>query len=190
MFVARGRDAAGLGRRRGARASASPSELGARRRGERARRRSPCDVVVTVTPGREVLFPEARSEPGQHVALMGADGPGKAEIAVEELAPRADLLRRLGAGEPRRRARCRGRGRRRGARRRHRARRRARRRGRRAAASAGEITLFDSTGLAIQDLAIAQAASSRRRRARPASGSSCRRAATRPSSRAGSKSSS
>ena len=43
------------------------------------------DVVVTVTPGREVLFPEGTLRPGQHVSLMGADGPGKAEIAVEEL---------------------------------------------------------------------------------------------------------
>ena len=44
------------------------------------------DVLVTVTPGREVLLPEGSLRPGQHVSLMGADGPGKAEIAVEELA--------------------------------------------------------------------------------------------------------
>src|SRR4051794_323835 len=43
-------------------------------------------VVVTVTPGREAVFPEGSLQPGQHVSLMGADGPGKAEIAVEELA--------------------------------------------------------------------------------------------------------
>src|SRR3989440_203683 len=43
------------------------------------------DVLVTVTPGREVLLPEGSLRPGQHVSLMGADGPGKAEIAVEEL---------------------------------------------------------------------------------------------------------
>src|SRR5215208_5577037 len=43
-------------------------------------------VVVTVTPGREPVFPEGSLRPGQHVSLMGADGPGKAEIAVEELA--------------------------------------------------------------------------------------------------------
>jgi len=44
------------------------------------------DVVVTVTPARKVLFEEGALRPGQHVSLMGADGPGKAEIAVEELA--------------------------------------------------------------------------------------------------------
>jgi alanine dehydrogenase len=44
------------------------------------------DVVVTVTPGREILFPPGSLRPGQHVSLMGADGPGKAEIAPEELA--------------------------------------------------------------------------------------------------------
>ena len=43
------------------------------------------DVVATVTPGREVLFPAGSLRAGQHVCLMGADGPGKAEIAVEEL---------------------------------------------------------------------------------------------------------
>jgi ornithine cyclodeaminase/alanine dehydrogenase-like protein (mu-crystallin family) len=43
------------------------------------------DLVATVTPGREVLFPSGSLRPGQHVSLMGADGPGKAEIAVEEL---------------------------------------------------------------------------------------------------------
>jgi alanine dehydrogenase len=44
------------------------------------------DVVVTVTPGHEIVFPEGSLQPGQHVSLMGADGPGKAEIAVEEMA--------------------------------------------------------------------------------------------------------
>src|SRR6185437_14895926 len=44
------------------------------------------DRVVTVTPGNEVLYPEGSLQPGQHVSLMGADGPGKAEIAVTELA--------------------------------------------------------------------------------------------------------
>jgi alanine dehydrogenase len=44
------------------------------------------DLLVTVTPGREVLLPEGSLRPGQHVSLMGADGPGKAEIAVAELA--------------------------------------------------------------------------------------------------------
>jgi alanine dehydrogenase len=44
------------------------------------------DLVVTVTPGREVVFAEESLRSGQHVSLMGADGPGKQEIAVEELA--------------------------------------------------------------------------------------------------------
>jgi ornithine cyclodeaminase/alanine dehydrogenase-like protein (mu-crystallin family) len=44
------------------------------------------DLLVTVTPGREILLPEGSLRPGQHVSLMGADGPGKAEIAIEELA--------------------------------------------------------------------------------------------------------
>jgi ornithine cyclodeaminase/alanine dehydrogenase-like protein (mu-crystallin family) len=44
------------------------------------------DLLVTVTPGREVLLPKGSLHPGQHVSLMGADGPGKAEIAVAELA--------------------------------------------------------------------------------------------------------
>lgn len=44
------------------------------------------DLIVTVTPGREIVFGEGALRPGQHVSLMGADGPGKAEIAAEELA--------------------------------------------------------------------------------------------------------
>ena len=44
------------------------------------------DLLVTVTPGREVLLEEGSLRRGQHVSLMGADGPGKAEIAVAELA--------------------------------------------------------------------------------------------------------
>jgi len=103
------------------------------------------------------LFPEGSLREGQHVSLMGADGPGKAEVATSELG-RADLfcddweqashggelaagveagvvtqdrvteIGRVLAGEAE---------------------------GRR---SAEDITLFDSTGLAIQDLAIAKAA--------------------------------
>jgi len=139
-----------------ARREAVASRLGARaaRSAEEALR---CEVVVTVTPGQEVLYPEGSLEAGQHVSLMGADGPGKAEVAVGELrrarlfcddweqashggelaaAVEAGLVTRdrvieLGAvltGETD---------------------------GRR---SASEITLFDSTGLAIQDLAIARVA--------------------------------
>ena len=115
------------------------------------------DIVVTVTPGKEILLGEGSLRAGQHVSLMGADGPGKAEIAVAEIArthvfcdeweqashggelaaavaagaiARADVTE-LGAvltgGAEGRRG-------------------------------SDEITIFDSTGLAIQDLAIAIAA--------------------------------
>jgi alanine dehydrogenase len=115
------------------------------------------DVVVTVTPGREILLGEGSLRPGQHVSLMGADGPGKAEIAIGEIArsrvfcddweqashggelaaavaaggiSRGDVteLGEVLTGEAE---------------------------GRR---SADEVTIFDSTGLAIQDLAVAIAA--------------------------------
>jgi ornithine cyclodeaminase/alanine dehydrogenase-like protein (mu-crystallin family) len=112
------------------------------------------DVVATVTPGREILFPPGSLRPGQHVSLMGADGPGKAEIDVEELlrsrvvvdewgqaSHNGDIARAVVAGalghadvtelghillgeEPGREAE-------------------------------DEITVFDSTGLAVQDLAVA-----------------------------------
>ena len=38
-----------------------------------------------MTPGADVLYSEGSLEAGQHVSLMGADGPGKAEVAIEEL---------------------------------------------------------------------------------------------------------
>jgi alanine dehydrogenase len=44
------------------------------------------DIVVTVTPGHEVVFADGALRPGQHLSLMGADGPGKAEVAGGELA--------------------------------------------------------------------------------------------------------
>jgi ornithine cyclodeaminase/alanine dehydrogenase-like protein (mu-crystallin family) len=115
------------------------------------------DAVVTVTPGREILFRSGSLRPGQHVSLMGADGPGKAEVAVEELARATifcddweqashggELAAAVAAGVLRGTA--------------------VRQLGDvLAGAAAGrtdddEITLFDSTGLAIQDLAIALAA--------------------------------
>ena len=112
------------------------------------------DLLVTVTPGREPLLSEGSLRPGQHVSLMGADGPGKVEIAARELArihvfcddwtqashggevaaaveagllTRADVTQ-LGdvlAGSSSGRT------------------------------SADDVTAFDSTGLAIQDLAVA-----------------------------------
>jgi len=141
------------------RARKAAEELGAGVAGSREEAFA-ADLLVTVTPGHEVLLPEGSLQTGQHVSLMGADGPGKAEIAVGELKrvhvfcddweqashngelvhaveagvlDRADVTQ-LGdvlAGSAS---------------------------GRR---SDGEITAFDSTGLAIQDLAIALAATDR-----------------------------
>jgi ornithine cyclodeaminase/alanine dehydrogenase-like protein (mu-crystallin family) len=111
-------------------------------------------VVVTVTPGAEILFPPGSLLPGQHASLMGADGPGKAEIAVEELlrarvvcdeweqaSHNGDIGRAVEAGKLRRedvaelgRVLI------------------GEEEGRR---SDDEITVFDSTGLAVQDLAVA-----------------------------------
>lgn len=120
------------------------------------------DLVVTVTPGHEVLFGEGSLRPGQHVSLMGADGPGKAEISIEELtrvrvfcddweqashsgtldfgrAVEAGLLAREGVTELGSVLAGDAPGRR----------------------SDDEITVFDSSGLAVQDLAIALAAMER-----------------------------
>jgi ornithine cyclodeaminase/alanine dehydrogenase-like protein (mu-crystallin family) len=114
------------------------------------------DLVATVTPGHEIVFAEGSLRPGQHVSLMGADGPGKSEIAVAELARvrvfcddweqashNGDLVHAVEAGLVSQAAVTElgavlsgtAEGRR----------------------SADEITVFDSTGLAIQDLAIALA---------------------------------
>jgi alanine dehydrogenase len=115
------------------------------------------DLLVTVTPGRNILLEEGSLRPGQHASLMGADGPGKAEIAVEELARvhvfcddweqashNGELVHALEAGRLERKdvtelgAVLAGDA-----------------EGRR---NDDEATVFDSTGLAIQDLAIALAA--------------------------------
>src|SRR5256884_3921486 len=45
------------------------------------------DLVVTVTPGREIVFEAGSLQPGQHVSLMGADGPGQGGSAVVRPAP-------------------------------------------------------------------------------------------------------
>ena len=81
-FLARGRDVS-LYDVDDQRARRAADELGA----EVATREEAlgADLLVTVTPGHEVLLPEGSLRPGQHVSLMGADGPGKAEIAVDEL---------------------------------------------------------------------------------------------------------
>jgi ornithine cyclodeaminase/alanine dehydrogenase-like protein (mu-crystallin family) len=115
------------------------------------------DVVATVTPGRQVLIHEETLRPGQHTSLMGADGPGKQEVAVaalrrarvfcddwEQASHNGDLVHGVEAGALRREdvtqlgdvlaGTAEGR------------------------AGEADVTIFDSTGLAIQDLAIAVAA--------------------------------
>jgi ornithine cyclodeaminase/alanine dehydrogenase-like protein (mu-crystallin family) len=114
------------------------------------------DVVVTVTPGDVPVIHSADLRPGQHLAVLGADAAGKAEVELEAIArcrvfcdeweqasKGGELSSAVGAGLIGREAvgelgavlagRAPGR------------------------AAPDEITLFDSTGLAIQDLAIALA---------------------------------
>jgi alanine dehydrogenase len=83
-FLARGRDVV-LWDVSTERAAEAAEELGARVAASREEALA-ADVLVTVTPGNEVLLGEGSLRTGQHVSLMGADGPGKAEIAVTELA--------------------------------------------------------------------------------------------------------
>jgi ornithine cyclodeaminase/alanine dehydrogenase-like protein (mu-crystallin family) len=115
------------------------------------------DLLVTVTPGRQIVLDEGSLLRGQHASLMGADGPGKAEIAAAELervrvfcddweqaSHNGDLVHAVEAGVLRREnitelgavlaGDAKGRG------------------------NDHESTVFDSTGLAIQDLAVALAA--------------------------------
>ena len=118
------------------------------------------DLVVTVTPGYEVLLPEGSLRAGQHVSLMGADGPGKSEIAPGELtrarvfcddweqaSHNGDLAHAVAAGVV--------------------SREQVTQLGHVLAGQAAgrerddDITVFDSTGLAIQDLAVALAAMER-----------------------------
>ena len=154
-FAARGR-AVAIWDLDAARTEAAAEEIGATVPSSLAEALA-ADLVVTVTPGHEVLLTEGSLQPGQHVSLMGADGPGKAEIAARELVrtrvfcddweqashggelAHAVELGLLGERDV----------------------------GRIGAVLAGEaegrqsndeITTFDSTGLAIQDLAIALAA--------------------------------
>jgi alanine dehydrogenase len=42
-----------------------------------------CDVVTCVTPGHEPVVSRSDLRPGLHLSLLGADGPGKAEAEVE-----------------------------------------------------------------------------------------------------------
>jgi len=45
-----------------------------------------CDVVVTVTPGDRPVVDASDIEPGRHLALLGADGHGKAELTASAVA--------------------------------------------------------------------------------------------------------
>jgi ornithine cyclodeaminase/alanine dehydrogenase-like protein (mu-crystallin family) len=154
-FLARGQDVM-LWDVVAARAEAAAAELGARVAPSREEALA-ADRLVTMTPGHELLLPEGSLRPGQHVSLMGADGPGKAEIAVGELARahvfcddwtqashNGELAHALEAGRLDRDD--------------------VTELGAVLAGAADgrrgddEITAFDSTGLAIQDLAIAIAA--------------------------------
>lgn len=65
-------------------------ELGATVAGSREQALD-ADILVTVTPGAVPVIEDGELEPGQHVSLMGADGPGKHEIGAAELR-RARLL--------------------------------------------------------------------------------------------------
>ena len=49
------------------------------------------DIVVTATPSREPLFEAAWVRPGTHVVSMGSDAPGKQELPAD-LYPRACLF--------------------------------------------------------------------------------------------------
>ncbi|MEA2441528.1 MAG: alanine dehydrogenase [Thermoleophilaceae bacterium] len=115
-----------------------------------------CDVVTCVTPGHEPVIAAADLRPGLHLNMLGADGPGKAEADVdavpacrlfcdewEQASHGGELTGAIEAGLIDRAAVTElgevltgispGRG------------------------SDEEVTLFDSTGLAIQDLAICHA---------------------------------
>jgi alanine dehydrogenase len=141
------------------RAEAAAADLGAEVAGSLGDALA-ADLLVTVTPGKEILLDEGSLRPGQHVSLMGADGPGKAEIALAELARArvfcddweqashgGELAAAVDVGALSREdvtvlgdvltGAALGRN------------------------DANEITVFDSTGLAIQDLAIAKAALAR-----------------------------
>jgi alanine dehydrogenase len=50
-----------------------------------------CDVVTCVTPGSEPVVLESDLRPGLHLNMLGADGPGKAEAETAAVA-RAELF--------------------------------------------------------------------------------------------------
>ena len=116
-----------------------------------------CDIVCCVTPGSEIVVGAGDLRPGLHLNMLGADGPGKAEAAIEAVAAcvlfcdewaqashGGELTGAIEAGRVSREQVT-----------------------ELGAVLAGEtpgrggdeaVTLFDSTGLAIQDLAVAGAA--------------------------------
>ena len=115
-----------------------------------------CDAVSCVTPGHEPSSRRATCVPGCTSTCSARTGPARPRRRRRCRLVRA-LLRRVGAGLARRRAHRRGRGGPRDARAGHRPRRGAR--GDAPGRPGPEaVTLFDSTGLAIQDLAVAAAA--------------------------------
>jgi ornithine cyclodeaminase/alanine dehydrogenase-like protein (mu-crystallin family) len=83
-FVARGRPVV-IWDVDGGRARSVADAVGASAAGSRDEALA-AELLVTVTPGHEVLLGDGSLQPGQHVSLMGADGPGKAEISATELA--------------------------------------------------------------------------------------------------------
>jgi alanine dehydrogenase len=116
-----------------------------------------CDIVCCVTPGSEIVVGAGDLRPGLHLNMLGADGPGKAEAAVDAVAACSlfcdewaqashggELTGAIEAGRVSREqvtelgavlaGDAPGRG------------------------ADDAVTLFDSTGLAIQDLAVADAA--------------------------------
>ena len=116
-----------------------------------------CDVVCCVTPGAEVVVTAADLRPGVHLNMLGADGAGKAEASIEavlacelfcddweQASHGGELAGAVAAGLV--------------------ARERVTPLGAVLAedapgrSSPTAMTLFDSTGLAIQDLAVAAAA--------------------------------
>jgi alanine dehydrogenase len=116
-----------------------------------------CDVVCCITPGNAIVVDAGDLHPGLHLNMLGADGPGKAEASVgavascalfcdewEQASHGGELTGALEAGLVTREQVT-----------------------ELGAVLAGDapgrpgpeaVTLFDSTGLAIQDLAVAQAA--------------------------------
>jgi ornithine cyclodeaminase/alanine dehydrogenase-like protein (mu-crystallin family) len=65
-------------------AAAVAEELGWRT-GDRAAALA-CDVVCCVTPGHEPVVGTGDLRPGLHLNLLGADGPGKAEATIDAVA--------------------------------------------------------------------------------------------------------